>query len=188
MAFTTISIREKNIMFVSSVLSFVVFGSSCFIYVILNYYIILSTRFEGTAYSSGASEFIPDILWGSCWSVFSVLWDVEYCLSCCPFSSGHCFVSPSFFFWSLFCPPLLFLLVIVLSVPLTCYGCVTPLVSVLIIIYSFLAYHMDSKEVIVSMAITEIFDFWDMRSKGDNEKKEIILIRNRTKRPVSYFV
>jgi hypothetical protein len=53
--------------------SFVVFGSSCFIYVILNYYIILSTRFEGTAYSSGASEFIPDILWGSCWSVFSVL-------------------------------------------------------------------------------------------------------------------
>jgi hypothetical protein len=68
--------------------------------------------------------------------------------------------------------PLLFLLVIVLSVPLTCYGCVTPLVSVLIIIYSFLAYHMDSKEVIVSMAITEIFDFWDMRSKRDNEKKK----------------
>ena len=30
---------------------------------------------------------------------------------------------------------------------------------------------MDSKEVIVSMAITEIFDFWDMRSKRDNEKK-----------------
>ena len=31
---------------------------------------------------------------------------------------------------------------------------------------------MDSKEVIVSMAITEIFDFWDMRSKRDNEKKK----------------
>jgi hypothetical protein len=73
LVFTTISIREKHLMFVSSVLSFVVFGSSCFIYVILNYYTILSTRFEGTAYSSGASEFIPDILWGSCWSVFSVL-------------------------------------------------------------------------------------------------------------------
>jgi hypothetical protein len=96
LVFTTISIREKHLMFVSSVLSFVVFGSSCFIYVILNYYTILSTRFEGAAYSSRASEFIPDILWGSCWSVFSVLWDVEYCLSCCPFSSGHCFVCPSY--------------------------------------------------------------------------------------------
>ena len=32
---------------------------------------------------------------------------------------------------------------------------------------------MDSKEVIVSMPITEIIDFWDMRSKRDDEKKKI---------------
>ena len=47
------------------------------------------THWEGTAYPSGALEFMHDFQLGSCCSIFSF---VDRCLSLCPFSFGHCIV------------------------------------------------------------------------------------------------
>ena len=60
------------------------------------------TSGAGTAYPSGAPEFTPVFLWGSCYSILSFI-----CLFCW-----------SFFVLLYFCPFVLFLLATVLSVPL----------------------------------------------------------------------
>ena len=84
------------------------------------------TRGAGTAYPSGAPEFILGFKFRSCCSIFgflcNVLWIIV--LSLCPFSFGHCIVCPlslmasdyhfgillklffslcPFFAWSLYC-------------------------------------------------------------------------------------
>ena len=56
----------------------------------------VATSGTGTVLSSGAPEFFPGFQWGSCYSIlrlqFYVQCFVDRCLSCCPFSFGHCVV------------------------------------------------------------------------------------------------
>ena len=52
-----------------------------------------ATSGAGTAYPSGAPEFTPDILWGSCYSIFSFI-----CMFC-----RSLFILLFFFFWPLCC-------------------------------------------------------------------------------------
>ena len=62
---------------------------------------------SGTAYPSGAPEFIPGFLWGSCCSIFIFLCCVLQIIVCYFLHFGHCIICPASIYG--FCLPLWYL-------------------------------------------------------------------------------